>query len=40
MDGVQLPQGYRATARRQFTLATQLPKIPDTHLFDLGRMKG
>ena len=27
MDGVQLPQGYRATMRRHFTFITSLPSI-------------
>ena len=26
MDGVQLPQGYRATTRRQFTFYQQVPR--------------
>ena len=26
MDGVQLPQGYRATSRRQFTFYHQVPR--------------
>ena len=38
MEGVQLPQGYRATSRRQFT--TKFPEIPGTHFIDLGRTKG
>ena len=37
MDGIQLSQGYRATAERIFT--TQFPRYPGTHLIDLGRMK-
>ena len=36
MDGVQLPQGYRANTRRQFTFYHYVP----IHLIDLGRMKG
>ena len=40
MDGVQLPQGYRATTRRQFTFYRKFSKIPGTHLIDLRRMKG
>ena len=27
MDGIQLPQGYRATARRHFTFTTKLTSI-------------
>ena len=27
MDGIQLPQGYRATARRHFTFTTKLSSI-------------
>ena len=27
MDGVQVPQGYRATSRRQFTFYHSVPKI-------------
>ena len=33
MDGVQLPQGYRATTRRQFTFYHQVPRNP-WRLFD------
>ena len=40
MDRVQLPQGYRATLRRQFTFTTKFPEILGTHLIDLRRMKG
>ena len=39
MDGVQLPQGYRATARKSLLFTTYFPEIPGTHLIDLGRMK-
>ena len=39
MDAVQLPQGYRATTRRQFTFNTKSPGIPGTHFVDIGRMK-
>ena len=28
MDGVQLPQGYRAIERRQFTFHHYVPRIP------------
>ena len=35
-SGVHLPQGYRATTRRQF----KFPEIPGTHFISLGRMKG
>ena len=38
MDGVQLPQGYRATSRRQFTFTTKLPEIPRTHFIDLRKI--
>ena len=38
MDGVQLPQGYRADMSLLFN--TKSPQIPGTHLIDLGRMKG
>ena len=40
MDGVQLPQGYRATSRRQFTFYHEVPETPCAHFIDLGRMKG
>ena len=36
---VQLPQGYRATSRRQFTFYHKSPEIPGTHLSNLRRMK-
>ena len=38
MDGFQLPQGYRATTRRQFAFYHKSPEIFGTHLIDLGRM--
>ena len=37
MDGIQISQDYRATARRQFTF---YPGIPGTHLINFGGMKG
>lgn len=40
MDRVQPPQGYRAATRRQFTLTTKSPRVPDAHLIHLGRIKG
>ena len=50
MDGVQLSQGYRATAinqfiftrSRQFTdyLLQYYRRVPGTHLVDLEKMKG
>ena len=40
MDGVQLPQGYRATSRRPFTFYHEVPETPCAHFIDLGRMKG
>ena len=39
IDGVQLPQGYRATTRRQFTFYHKFPEILGTRLTDLRRMK-
>ena len=36
MDGVQLPQRYRATMRRQFTFTNN----PGNHMTSLKRMKG
>ena len=38
MDGVRLPQGYRATSKRLF-FTTKFPESPGAHLIDLGRMK-
>ena len=38
MDGVRLPQGYRATSKRHF-FTTKFPESPGAHLIDLGRMK-
>ena len=36
MDGVQLPQGYRATTSTQFILfTTKFPEILDTHFINL-----
>ena len=32
-DGIELPQGYRATSRR-------FSEIPGTHLVDFRRIKG
>ena len=40
MDGVQLPQGYKATTRRPFTFYHYVPWDPWTNLIDLKRMKG
>ena len=40
MNGVQVPQDYRPTKRRQLLFTTKFPEIPGTHLIDLGRMKG
>ena len=39
MDGVQLPQGCRATTRNALC-ATKFPYIPGAYLVDLRRMKG
>ena len=36
MDGVQLPQGYRATTRRQFLFTF----LPGTNFIYLERIKG
>ena len=35
MDGVQLPQGYRAIRGGSLLFTTKSPKILDTHLVDL-----
>ena len=35
MNGVQLSQGYRATARRQFTLYFCDPRRPGIHFINL-----
>ena len=35
MDKIQLPQGYRATARKQFTFIPQVSCVPLTHFIDL-----
>ena len=40
MDVVQLSQGYRVTARRQFTFTAKSPGVSGIHLINLGRMKG
>ena len=41
MDGFQLYQGYRATARRQFFChSVPNPSVPVAHLIDLTKMKG
>ena len=51
MDGVQLPQGCRATSTRLFTFfttrsswysffTTKFPEAPGARFIDLGRMKG
>ena len=39
MDGVQLPQGYRASMRKQFTFYCEVLRIPGTHLIE-KRKKG
>ena len=39
MDGVQLPQGYRATKGRNLLFSTKAQKIFGTRLIDLGRIK-
>ena len=40
MDGVQLPQSYKATMRRQFAFfITKFQEIPGTQI-NLGKMKG
>ena len=41
LDGVHLPQGYKATTRRQLTIyhSIHLPGVPGTQLIELGRMK-
>ena len=46
MDGFQLSQGYRTTARRQFEVfkvlvffTTQSPGVPGTHLINFDHMK-
>ena len=36
MDGVHLPQGYRATTTRSLLFTTKSPQIPGTH-FDQPR---
>ena len=40
MDGVQLSQGYRTTAKRQFIFITQSPGFPATHLINFDGMNG
>ena len=42
MDGVQLPQGYRATNYEEevYFLQLKFPETLGTHLIDLQRMKG
>ena len=35
----EIPQSYKVT-RDSLLFTTQFPALPDTHLIDLGRMKG
>ena len=39
MNGVQLPQGDRVTARKQFIFITKCPGVPGTHLINFDGMK-
>ena len=40
MDGIVLPQGYRATTKRRLLFTAKSTEILGTHLmFDFGRMK-
>ena len=39
VDEIQLSQGCIATMRRQFTFSTKYPRVPGTHLIELGRIK-
>ena len=40
MDGVQLSQGYRNSAKRHFIFTTQSPGFPASHLINFDGMKG
>ena len=40
MDVVQLPQGKEPLQGGSLLFTTKFLEIPDTHLIDLGRMKG
>ena len=40
MNGVQLPQGYRATRENSLRFTNKSPGGPGIHLIDLGRMRG
>ena len=39
MDGVQLPQGYRTTARRHSLSITKCPGVSGTHLINFNMIK-
>ena len=40
MNGVQLPQGYRAIRANSLRFTNKSPGGPGIHLIDLGRMRG